>query len=269
MTITARNTLLLSALLLALLIAGIVGYVIFHVSSHNPSVLLEGMRIMPNKPYNLTLLNTVIAVFFLLISLVAGYILKSYFRKSISEEIFFFILFVLFLSFEAVRVVHIPLILHNEPTYYGALVTRIILFGRIFSTLSLFFSGLFAAGLTYQKYGIFIGLAILIGFTFSGTVAIDTTRLDSHLMYHVGNQREVVGVLLGLKGISALNYFLGGYIKSNRDYLYMGLSVVILIAGLELIFRVYSFTAAITGFILITLGIVVFSNRIHSAYMWY
>lgn len=269
MTITHRNIILITASILALITAAVFVFTVTHILVHAPEMLIADTGILKSTDENIRLYNTALSFFYLLFSLTAGLILLTYFKKSTSEEIFFLILVVISFFFEAVRTEQLLVENYNEPIYYGDLITRLVHFGRVFRTFSLLIAGLFAAGLSYQKYGIFIGIAILIAFTFSGTITVDTSALLDDLLYKIGNGREAVIALIVLKIIAAVNFFLGGFLRNNKDYTYMGAGITMIVIGTELLHHILHFAAFGIGALFLIAGTVLFSNRVHSVYMWY
>lgn len=269
MTITLRNTILAIAVSLALIITIIFTLTVAHIIINAPDMLIVEEEILNNITPNNRLYNIIVSLFYLLLSLTCGIVLTTYFKKSTSEEIFFFILAVVSFCFEALRSEQLLVQLYDEPAYYGAVMTRVVHFGRFFRTSSLFFAGLFAAGLTYQKYGIFIGVSILIAFAYAGTVTVDTSTLLDDLLYKIGNSRETAVALIALQGFAALNFFLGGFLRNNPDYAYMGGGIVLLVVGSQLLHLQAHIAVFGIGVLCIVGGIVLFSNRVHSVYMWY
>jgi hypothetical protein len=233
------------------------------------SALFEETPFPEQRERHLYFLNYAVSLLLLLTAIIIGPILKNYFKKSTSEEIFFFILFLLTLSIEAVRTGQLLLFLYNQPSYYGALITRTVYFGRILGALALLISGLFAAGFTYQKYGLFVGVIILISIAFAGTIPVDSTTLLPHLLYKIGNSSVVWSGLLAIKIIAVVNYLFAGYLKNNNEYFLMGISILLIVIGYELLINILSLPFIFIGAVLIAVGSVVFSNRIHSVYMWY
>jgi hypothetical protein len=259
MTIAFRNTVLIFGILIGLIIALLFSYTLYRILTEYGEFFWSDVGAVK---------NAAVSAAFILVSLIAGIVLKSYFKKSTSVEIFFFILFVLSLSFEALRVELLLLELTNQPAYFGAIITRIVLFGRIFRILCLFTAGLFATGFTYQKYELFIGLAILIAFTLAGTVAVDTSKMLNELIYDVGNRVEVRVVLIGLSIATVFNFVLGGILHNNRDYLFVSGGAACTVAGLELLSHSLELYLIIPGFVLLIGGIFLYSNRVHALYMW-
>jgi hypothetical protein len=259
MTIAYRNTVLVLGIIIVLVIAVLFSYTLYRILTEYGEIFPTDIGVVKNIAVSTALI---------LISLIAGTILKSYFKKSTSVEIFFFILFVISLSFEALRVELLLLHLNKQPVYFGAIITRIIFFARIFRVLCLFTAGLFATGFTYQKYELFIGLAVLIAFTLAGTVAVDTSRMLDELIYEVGNRSEVRVVLIGLSGATVFNFVLGGILHNNRDYLFIGASTACAFVGVELLIHSLGLCFIIPGFFLLIGGIFLYSNRVHALYMW-
>ncbi|TFG63420.1 MAG: hypothetical protein E4H36_05640 [Spirochaetales bacterium] len=268
MTLTLRNSILIGFLLVVtLFFLFFSAFLIYLVAGFPRSFLLNDLyQITESTKPIAELLITCGA--YILYSLVTGYVLKTYFRKTTSPEVFFFMLFTLSLSFNGLKCFQIFLILNSLPSYYGVVLTRLDIFGTFFGLGCLFCAGIFPTGIRTQKYGLFIGLIFLISVIIAASLPVDASTMDTSLSYAVGNKKELYIVLYVLKLFSFINFFLAGYFKNNRDYYYLGLAILVLLAGTEA-FRIFSsHLLEISGFISLVFGTVFFSNRIHSLYMW-
>ncbi|MEW5818219.1 MAG: hypothetical protein AB1798_22875 [Spirochaetota bacterium] len=220
------------------------------------------------KKLPIQLPNIAYAFFILLFSLITGFLLKTNFKKTSSAEIFFFTIFILSLSLESFRVGQVLLQLQNKSAYFGILLTRIVYFGKIFGVLCLFSSGLFAAGIKYQKFGIIIGFDLLLSLSLASTIPVDFSILHSNFLYKIGNGRELVFAFIVIEIFSVLNYCWAAFTKNDPEYSLIALGLFFVILGRELLFFMPGPVLVCTGFIFLIGGTILFSNRTHYVYLW-
>ncbi|RKX76539.1 MAG: hypothetical protein DRP87_11595 [Spirochaetes bacterium] len=211
---------------------------------------------------------TVCSLSLFIFSIAAGILLRKYFKKTTSAEMFFFTIFILSLSFSAFRTTILFIQMNNMSFYYGMFLTRVVYFGRFFGIFSLLSSGLFSTGIKYQKFSIFLGFSFLISFYLAYSIPVDATVFGKSLLYKIGNGREIHIAFWIIEGIVVLNYLLALYLKGNREYLFMGGSLFITIAGHELLFFFFSIYLVVTGFILLLCGTIIFARRNRVMYLW-
>ena len=85
----------------------------------------------------------------LLFAVTSMVILYFSFRKTKSPEIFFFIIFLVSMSFDSLRASFELIRILDLPPYYGVLITRAVYFGRFLGTLAVLAGGLFSLGAEY------------------------------------------------------------------------------------------------------------------------
>ena len=102
MTITLRNDILRAGLLLTMLlfVAFIVTLGLLYMNSSTYGRLLAALS---GSGYYQPAISLAESLFLLLFSIASGILLQSFFRKTISTEMFYFIFFVISLSLEAFR----------------------------------------------------------------------------------------------------------------------------------------------------------------------
>lgn len=206
---------------------------------------------------------------FTVLGVVASIFFRRQFRRSVLGESFFFTIFLVSLAFEALVLLQLVVLGLDKSPYFGTIVTRAVIFGRLVGVFSLFASGLFAAGIQYKKFGVYTGVEFLLSLIFSASIAVDSSVLQMNLLNQIGNMMELHIALWVIQAFGVLNFFWAGFSLNNRDYSYMGIGLIVLILGKELLF-VYSAPIIIPiGFVLLVLGIVFFGNRLQAVYLWF
>lgn len=258
MTLTSRNIVHIIGLFVVLfffsLLLGLL-YLFFY-GAEAPFPLSQSMY-----------LNLGSVLFLTVFSLIGWFIIRSYFKKTASAEMFFFMFFVISLSFETVRILQILLIIYEEAMFLGNLLTRIVFFGRFFGLLCLFFSGLFSSWLEFQRIGLVLSVSLLLPFALSSAVPVGT-EIQADLMYILGSRNEVMLVVIALEVFCVLNYIFAAVFLKQKESLMVALGMAFVVGGRELMFFAPQLVFIIIGSICLILGSIVFGRKIHALYLW-
>lgn len=195
-------------------------------------------------------------------------ILYFSFRKTASAEIFFFILFIVSMSFDSLKMVHVLLDAAPVAPYFGTIVTRAIYFGRFFGVLSLFSCGLFATGLPYERLEVVFVAGMLLSLTLASTIPIDMTRSDSWFAMPIGFAKEIQIVTWLLYGIAVVNFVFAAHHSGNRNYLLVAAGVALVIGGRETLFYRLDVLSITISFVLLVTGATIVGERTHEIYLW-
>ncbi len=267
MTVSVRNRVLLASVLfcVALLIAFAVGIGgIYRVRANG-----QGLpALLQNPMTRQTILTLCRLAAMVVYSVGAGLALQRFFRKTVSSEMFFFIFFVISLSFEAFRAGPLLLELSSQPSYYGTVLTRVVEFSRFFGVFCLFISGLYATGIDYPKFEVVLGTALLVAFALAFSIPVDSSTFLPTLMYRIGGGDQILFVFLALELFAVLNFLLAAYLRRAKDYLILALGLTAAIVGEDLLLFVAWSPAAALGLVLLVAGTIVFGNRTHAIYLW-
>ena len=168
MTRLARKRLLIAATastqLILLAHLGVLLFVFIAQDSliGNPEI----STLIPSGGLNPLLLNLALQA-----ALCSGILLGLYlfFRKTPSAEVFFFQFALLGFAVSSLRVLTLPMVLQVTSLFSLQPLSKIILFGRFFSILCLFLSGLFSTGLTFQKQGGYLLIVFVIALIISNS----------------------------------------------------------------------------------------------------
>lgn len=269
MTIKVRNAIFISGLtamglVFLLFLIGSILMFIFFIPKISPENDV-------NSPF--PYFNLVYILILLIYCLGAGILLRVSFRKTSSAEIFFFFLFLVFTSFDALRTLILLADLRNLPFEAAVTISRTIYFFRFLGTLCLFTSGLFACGIQYQRMEVILGISTLIALSLATTIPLDTAVRSQNLLLgnSLGTEFLIGFLIVKLLGIG--NYFYAGTINNNRSYYFMALGIGLVFAGQEILFLQSALQLppllALMAFVLLFSGTLIFGKRTHEVYLWF
>ncbi len=204
----------------------------------------------------------------LLFSISAMIVLYFSFRKTKSPEIFFFIIFLISMSFDSLKASFELIRILDLPPYYGVLITRAVYFGRFLGTLAILAGGLFSLGAEYQRMEIYLGVAFLLAFTLAAAVTVDMTQPEPYLLYNMGNVRELGIVSTLFLSFGVFNFVLYAIQNSSRDHLLIAGGLALVIAGREILFFVQNPIVLGVAFLLLVSGTTLFGERTHVVHLW-
>lgn len=203
-----------------------------------------------------------------LFSVAGGFGFRRLFRRSASLEIFFFLVFITGLAFDAMKILHPLFMVLNLPSYYGGLVTRVIYFGYFFELLCIFASSLYSGDVHYQKMGTVLGLVLFFSFTIAHSLPIDTTALDPNLLFRVGGAEYVLFVRLGLEALTIFGFGRSAFLSSSSDQWYIFFAIVLVLLGRDLLFFLSSPGFILLGALLLISGALLFSRKSYLKHLW-
>jgi hypothetical protein len=201
---------------------------------------------------------------------VPGAIISTYlfFRKTPSPEIFFFIFALVSFSLESLRFLA-PL---SDALTSSAMAlvpfTRLFYFSRILSILSLFASGLFATGLTYQRQEMYLGGFVMVAFIISIGLPIDFTHFTLPFLLDAGGDTGLAIAYYAIAGLAVLNFIYAASIHNNRNYLLNALAMALFIAAKETFYYTPDTWYAIPALLALVGSTLLFTQRTHEIYLW-
>lgn len=253
MTLRLRNT---SMLLLSVLITLMtISFIILFVRSAGN---VESINLQQFISVLATMVFATAACFVIFIS----------FRNTASAEIFFFFLFLCSFCFDMFKE---GLIIINDislPFSYSMFMTRVVYFGRFFGVVALFCSGLFSTGLEYQRMSMMFLISVIIAVGLVSLLPVDLSRNIPGGTRELGSFLEIYIILILLQLISVVNFIIASNKNENTDYLFLAGSLILTVAGRELLFLMPGIAAASAGFVLLVSGTVVFGLKTHRIYLW-
>jgi len=203
-----------------------------------------------------------------LLAFTSGILLRFFFKKIASPEIFFFSLAILALSFTSLRSLFLIDEFLGYPAYLSATVTRIFYFGKIISILCLFTSGLFATGIAFRKQETLLLLIILISFILSSSIPIDLFETNIILLKGTGSEYGMNIIFILLQIFAFLNFIVASLKNNNHDYLYLALAIGMVSLSNEVLFYLIPGWISYIAIINMAGGILLFAYKINKIYQW-
>ncbi|MBN2657499.1 MAG: hypothetical protein JXR86_10585 [Spirochaetales bacterium] len=204
---------------------------------------------------------TVLFVF----SITTSLVLFHYFKKKVSPEIFFFVLFVLSLSLQSIRLFQLQLLLMQISPFFGVLITRAYYFFKLFGIFCLFASSLFPIGVQFQKFGTILISILLLSFTISALMPIDPTRMNSFFLYEISDSMSLLVMTLSIRFLTVINFIRVSLTTRSRNYLAVLIAAVLIITGDELLFVL---PVPFISIILLLTGTIIYSRSLYTYYLW-
>lgn len=262
MTIAVRNRIILSGLgitILMLIIFLISVILIFQNTSFGAGDALPKV----NLTRILILLFSVVC--FCIITVVIFYLS---FRKTTAPEMFFFLIFLISISFDCLKAMQALFTIREVAPYYAGLMTRLVYFGKYLGTMCILVSGLFAHNTEYQRMEIYLGVALLLSFTLSYAVPVDFTTLRPNLLSAIGYAEELFIISTLFLAFGVLNYLYSALQDRSSSHLLMATGITAVIIGRELVFYLDNSIGLIVAFLLLIGGTTLFGERTHEVHLW-
>lgn len=276
MTLAVRNTLFAAGIAVAsaLLAAfAVFGYMIAFGGLEPPVSMIsetqQWLFISWRVPAQ-SALNALIAVGVAgVVGLLAAVVSARIFRRVSSQEIYFLTVFFLTLTLEVLRLGQLLLPIYSLSNYYGMVITRVLLVGRLFGGLALFSAGIYNAGAEYPRVGTVSALLLMLSLLIVYLVPVDQQQLQATLV-HLSGADGGIGALLLFLGLGAIvNYAIGwikGYHERGGAVL---VSVSMMVTGTVLIHYVPSLFAGMIASVLILSGATLFILLNRAYHLWY
>jgi hypothetical protein len=196
-----------------------------------------------------------------------GFILYS-FRKTVSAEIYFFSFWVLSVGLEVTRLVVFGLASGDGSVYWQIAASKALLFARYSGYLSLFMSGLYAAGFHNEKLGSVSAVILALSFALAAAMPINTGSFSPTLELLPGYAAfsDVLAVVVAL--VTVANYAYAASSTGEASYRLVALGAAVFLVGYRLLTTQWSPLAMIAGFVLLVAGSWLFVSRLHAYYLW-
>jgi hypothetical protein len=203
-----------------------------------------------------------------LFSVAGGFGFRRLFRRTSALEIFFFLAFILSLSFDALKIVNYYFTIVHVPAFYGTIITRAVYFGFFLGLFFLFTGSLFSGDLTYQKLGTVLGLVMVFSLALVYSLPVDETVFNINLLYRVGGSDYILLVRFGLEALTLLGFGRSAYLLGSSEQWCICGAVALLITGRELLFFLLSPPSVAIGIILLISGALFFSKKVYAKHLW-
>jgi len=203
-----------------------------------------------------------------LFSVVGGFGFRRLFRRMASLEIFFFLAFIVSLSFDALKILNLVFIARNAAPHYGMLVTRTVYFGYFLGLLALFASSLFSGDSHFRKMGTILGTILAFSFSLSYSLPIDSTVFQANLLYRVSGEALILLVRFGLEILTLFGFARSAFLSGTTEQRGILGAAVMVIVGRELLFFLSSPLFILMGSALLVGGAVLFSRFSYAKHLW-
>lgn len=274
MTIAARNRFMqlatLASLLLAMIAVTSAIYILLNgllSAERTGTRFFSGLDSLFLTPFSARA-SLAPAIFFPLFSLCSLLYILFAFEKTQTIEITFYAACVFVLSLESLRILVPMYTLWSSSLFFITALSRIILFCRIFITLSLLASILFTTGQTNQQLGSSLFLLAFFSFTLVNVVPFNAENVTSTYVIRSGYSRMILLFLFAIGGLAVLSYLIQGYTRGIREYRGAALGLVSFLLGYFLLGVCDSWLFFVCGAALLTQGSILYLKRIHAYYLW-
>jgi hypothetical protein len=200
-------------------------------------------------------------------ALCLGYILYS-FRKTVSTEIFFYSFWALSVGFEVSRLAVFNIAAEGGSVYWQIFATKVLLFSRYAGYLSLFASGLYAAGFRNEKLGTVAAVILAISLGMAVAMPVNTGAYAPTLELRAGYREINGGLALVVALVTLANFLYAAQISGEASYRIVALGTAVFLAGHRLLITQWNPFAIVLGFALLVAGSWLFVSRLHSYYLW-
>ena len=187
-----------------------------------------------------------------------------YLKKNESPELLFIAIFVLSLSFEAVRLVIALQQLIDIPSVYLLIVSRILLISRNFGIFSLFAASLYAAGLKNQKPRNITAIIAITSLIIALGIPVDTFSWTSN--FEPGSGYASLSRILntGILFITVASFLIAAWTQRSKNYVYISIGALLILAGRNITLAADTWPG-LTGIALLAAGTWILRRYFHSA----
>lgn len=189
------------------------------------------------------------------------------FKRSSSQEIFYFQLFILCLSLLSLRLFSYVIALYHLPFAYTVLLSRAILFFRFNSLLFLLLSGLSVFDSRFQKSDPFFLASLVISLCLAATIPMGSQFISNTLSYLPVNELSLFFLFLIIKLIIPVNFLWFVYQRKTVDYIILTGATLLCIVAESMIYYM-TYMSCFLGVLCLSVGTALFSNRIYKLYLW-
>ena len=191
-----------------------------------------------------------------------------YFEKTQTPEILFFELFALSFVFEILRIL-VPLKgLFEIPPVTMVIATRMLIFSRLFGTISLFIASVYAAGLEMQKQGsVVIGIIIAI-LVIAFRLPVNSYSWDTSftMIFAYSTMFRLSELVLVIS--TGTSFLLAAYTRGTADYRLIALGSLLVFMGRSLLFSADTWLTPVPALIMLVIGTYLIMGRLHNVYLW-
>jgi len=203
-----------------------------------------------------------------LFSFIGMLVIHFSFERTSAPEILYIAFFTISFSFEAIRLILPLYLIFNFPSFYLLIAARILLFARYFGLFSLFTASVFAAGFETQRTrNVILVLFVAVLFVTLG-VPIDTQSWDTafNMISGYASMFRLIEVIAFLATV--ISFLVAAYIRSSLDYVYVGIGVILALAGKGILLGTDNWAGPVPGILLLSFGTGFLCSKLHKLHLW-
>ncbi|MCL2481498.1 MAG: hypothetical protein FWF38_07290 [Spirochaetaceae bacterium] len=263
MTITHRNNTLLviiGILVAVLIFLAFVPYILY-MTGEIESAYLAYKKLCTSSNY-------IFGFLLILYSAASLFILRLFFYKTSSTEVFFFMIYLVSLAFESSRSLIVILQELNSSFVYIMFLSRVAYFSKMCGVFALFTSALASSDMIINKLNMPVIIIIVISFMLSSAIPLSDNTLDNSY-YMPGFFSYYFFALIFIEFLALLIFVINYFQKRNTEYFYLAISLLFIVTGREITFYMVSIPYFSVGMAFMIAGTALFSSKIREIYKWY
>ncbi|HOV95018.1 MAG TPA: hypothetical protein PLT87_09060 [Spirochaetales bacterium] len=203
-----------------------------------------------------------------LLSVVLSATVLRTFQKTVSPEVYFFVFWVASCAFEAMRLVSLVAGITGASDTVISVYAKIYVASKVFGLLTLFISGLHAAGLRNEKHFSMILTALGVSAALAAIMPVNTGIWEATLMYRIGYEKLFIEVVGFVFLVTVLCYFGAVSVRGDKAYYFAAGGILSVMVGTSFLSMDVSPLATLIAVVLIMVGGILYITRLHGYYLW-
>ncbi len=198
----------------------------------------------------------------------AIFFIFRYFENTQSSEIIFFSAFLLSVLCEVARFYTLCFGIWETFTNLLIFLGNIVLFGRILAPLSFVCASLLSEPEQQQDIERNYTLMIVTAFVFALIIPLNTAKISSNGRVFESFSFPLAGIKFLLIILAAISFYIRSFKHENRDYIPLGLWILLLYVGYSILISADNYLFMILGTLLLFSGTFFYLKDLHKMYMW-
>lgn len=259
MTLIARNVTIRSVLLLCLTLTAVLTVLFVRAITGAGGRIAIELRIVQFFAVG----GTAVTVF---LGFLFSALYVRLFRRSPSIPVFFVSFFFLAMTLDITKIAQIIVAFGRLP-HLSTFVARASIFGHIVGVLSLFAAGLYSSGIRMQRHGTVILVGVIIAFSLSWLIPVDTSYLPDHLVYPAGIRASLEAALIVILVLAVVNFVQAAIMNQNPRQVITAAAVAAMAVGREILFYSADPVWIILGGGGVIVGATIFTGQYYRDYL--
>jgi len=196
-----------------------------------------------------------------------GLILVS-FKKTVSNEVYFFAFWVLSVGMEVLRLVVYNLASTDGSPHWQAIAMRVLLFSRYSGYFALLAASLYAAGFRNEKIGGAAAFVLALAAALAASMPINTGTYAYSLELRAGYADLHVALYLIASIVAVVDFLYAASSSGEPSYRLVATGCLLGLVGRQLLVTQWNPFVLVAGFALIVTGSWLCISRLHTYYLW-